>query len=136
MGNIAVDKTIPRLIETLKHMANQDVGKEDQKTFLDNLSDGGYDDLDGLVDDLFDTEDLNTDWVELAYGDGDGDEAGEGVRKRASIAFLCSWKKSILNACSKSTDVDKLFRCEVGGINNGIVSLDVTRSVLSPPEAS
>ena len=72
----------------------------------------------------------------LHYTEFDKDEKKDGPRYRLIIGFLAAWKKALIRACTKRTDVDTVFNDDVGFINSGINSLDVTKLKVAAPETT
>lgn len=128
-----VNTTIDTLRDAFKKQGEQLLGNEDTTSFLETL--GDYDSLDDLLDDLFNTDDYNEKWIKLV-NDKDKDEKKDGPRYRLIIGFLAAWKKALIRACTKRTDVDTVFNDDVGFINSGINSLDVTKLKVAAPETT
>ena len=145
MSADVVDGTIGKLCETVKALARQATGEDDKKTFLDTLYDAfGKDKLKDILDEDFDTEWYNAEWVKL-LGDDSGGEGGsegkagakdDGVRLRAAVVYLSSWKRALMRLPGVETDVDRVYRSEFAPLNSGYCSLVHTRLKLAQATSS
>lgn len=128
-----IDKTIATLKDAFKELGEQLLGNKEQTPFMDTL--GDYDSLKDLLDDLFNTDSYNTEWVNLV-SNPDNYEEKEGVRLRIIVGFMSMWKKALLRACTKKTDVDVVFNDDVGYINSGMNSLEITKLNVAKPDTT
>lgn len=126
------EEAIDKLKEAFETQYKQAKGEEEKTPFLDTFP-GDYADLDALLKDYFDTSDLNAKWTEID-GDADKSELKDGIKLRLRIVFLNMWKKALLRACAKRTDVDTVFDDEIACINIGRESLELTKTVLGDSE--
>lgn len=123
------EEVIGKLEEAFKTQYKQAKGEKDKTPFLDTFP-GDYKKLDDLLSDYFETTEYNGSWKEV-LADDERSELKDGIKLRLQVVYMCMWKKALLRACAKRTDVDVVFDDEIASINTGLQSLALTKSVIA-----